>query len=69
MFLMEYGEDWSVSSAYLSEESIRTLSPQAASFIGGVLRFCELFLTLSIQMMHNGFDHRFDHHDGENNVE
>jgi len=47
MFLMEYGEDWSVSSAYLSEESIRTLSPQAASFIGGVLRNCERALTVS----------------------
>ena len=29
-FLMEYAEDWSVSRAYLSEESIRTLLPQAA---------------------------------------
>jgi len=28
--LMEYAEDWSVSRAYLSEESIRTLLPQAA---------------------------------------
>ena len=27
---MEYAEDWSVSRAYLSEESIRTLLPQAA---------------------------------------
>ena len=30
MFLIEYAEDWSVSRAYLSEESIRTLLPQAA---------------------------------------
>jgi len=29
-FLMEYAEDWSVSRAYLSEESIRILLPQAA---------------------------------------
>jgi len=29
-FLMEYAEDWSVSRAYLSEESIRTLLPKAA---------------------------------------
>ena len=29
-FLMEYAEDWSVSRAYLSEESIRNLLPQAA---------------------------------------
>ena len=29
-FLMEYAEDWLVSRAYLSEESIRTLLPQAA---------------------------------------
>ena len=29
-FLMEYAEDWSVSRAYLSEESVRTLLPQAA---------------------------------------
>ena len=29
-FLIEYAEDWSVSRAYLSEESIRTLLPQAA---------------------------------------
>jgi putative transposase len=29
-FLMEYTEDWSVSRAYLSEESVRTLLPQAA---------------------------------------
>ena len=29
-FLMEYAEDWSVSRAYLSEDSIRTLLPQAA---------------------------------------
>ena len=30
MFLIEYAEDWSVSRAYLSEESIRTLLPKAA---------------------------------------
>ena len=30
MFLIEYAEDWSVSRAYLSEESVRTLLPQAA---------------------------------------
>lgn len=29
-FLMEYAEDWSVSRAYLSEESVRPLLPQAA---------------------------------------
>ena len=29
-FLMEYAEDWSVSRAYLSAESIRTLLPQTA---------------------------------------
>jgi putative transposase len=29
-FLMEYAEDWSVSKAYLSEESVRTLLPLAA---------------------------------------
>jgi len=29
-FLMEYAEDWSVSRAYLSKESIRTLLPEAA---------------------------------------
>jgi hypothetical protein len=32
-FLMEYAEDWLVSRAYLSEEIIRTLLPQAAYFI------------------------------------
>lgn len=29
-FLMEYAEDWSVSRAYLSEDSVRPLLPQAA---------------------------------------
>jgi transposase-like protein len=29
-FLMEFADDWSISRAYLSEESIRTLLPQAA---------------------------------------
>ena len=30
VYLMEYSEDWSVTRAYLSEESLQSLSNQAA---------------------------------------
>ena len=47
-FLMEYAEDWSVSRAYLSEESICALLSQAAKFMRGAHRICKLYLTLAL---------------------